>query len=380
MSADGQFLAVGTRYNFRSYKWSEENNRYERTNNPSIESFSERAYACAMSADGQLLVVGSNTLRSYKWSEANNRYEVTGIPTVIPGHSTVWAAMSADGQFLAAIGYRSPYLFTYKWSEANNRYEKAINPDIMPSAATYSCAMSADGQLLAIGHSITGAPAYLTTYKWSEANNRYEKTNNPDFAPSGNGYSCAMSADGQFLAVGHNSSSSPAYLTTYKWSEENNRYERTNNPDIAPSGVVRSIGISADGAYLVATHEGIVSPATFVTYKWSVENARYEQMNFPDVAPSDPSYGNMGISSDGKYCAVAYASTNSSRYLITYKLNIAGHDLKAYASQNKMWRMNSHYTGVLSETGEAGDIVAAKMLTKTPADPLEVFGPNPGEE
>ncbi len=374
MSADGQFLAVGIYGGFVTYKWSAINSRYEKTNSPDIVDFSSGVYACAMSADGHFLFVASRYGRSYKWSEANNRYEKTANPTYNPTGYTYGASMSADGQFLAAPNGNSPYLYTFKWSEANNRYETTNNPDIAPGGGK-SCAMSADGQFLAAA--ANSALPYLSTFKWSEANNRYEKTNNPDVDPGG-GNACAMSADGQFLAVGHlNASSSPAYLTTYKWSEANNRYEKTNNPDFAPSGAVSGVGISADGTYLVASHAGTVPPAGFVTYKWSVENARYERAGFPDVAPPRTPSGNIGMSSDGVYCAVAFDIPS---YLITYKLNIAGHDLKAYASQNKMWRMNSHYTGVLSAAGEVGDIVVATMLTKTPGDPLEVFGPNPGEE
>ena len=390
MSADGMYLAVGygtTAPYLITYKWSEANNRYEKTANPDTAPSGAEGDP-AMSADGMYLAVAHDgttapsRLITYKWSEANNRYEKTANPDTAPSGGGLCAAMSADGMYLA-VGYgtTSPYLITYKWSEANNRYEKTANPDTAPSGEGRGAAMSADGMYLAVSHSASGAPAYLITYKWSEANNRYEKTANPDTAPSGNSWgSPAMSADGMYLAVAHGGTTAPSRLITYKWSEANNRYEKTANPDTVPSGGGAGAAMSADGMYLAVVHDGTTAPSRLITYKWSEANNRYEKMTNPDIAPTSAGYSTPAMSADGTFLAVAHGGAAAPAYLVTYKLNLAGHNLKAYASQNKLWRMESHYTGILTSAGEAGDIVAAKMLTKTPADPLDVFGPDPSND
>lgn len=72
--------------------------------------------------------------------------------------------------------------------------------------------MSSDGQFLAIAHE---SSPYLTLYSWNSANNRYEKTTQQDYSPTGNGFGLAVSSNGEFIAVGHYTS---PYLTTYKRS------------------------------------------------------------------------------------------------------------------------------------------------------------------
>ncbi|MDD2999376.1 MAG: hypothetical protein PHV05_09985, partial [Candidatus Riflebacteria bacterium] len=54
---------------------------------------------------------------------------------------------------------------------------------------------------------------FLTTYKWSVANSRYEKTAKQDANPSEIGRGAALSSDGQYLAVAHDTT---PFLTTYK--------------------------------------------------------------------------------------------------------------------------------------------------------------------
>ncbi len=231
---------------------------------------------------------------------------VTSAPDNNPGANGLSAVMSADGQYLAVPFFASPYLITYKWSELNNRYEKTTVQDVNPVGNSYGCAMSTDGQYLAVAH--ISSP-YLTTYKWNELNNRYEKTAVQDVSPTGHSYAAAMSTDGQRLTVAHITS---PYFTSYNWSEANNRYETTVAQNSNPAGAGIGAALSNDGTYLAIA----CTPSPYLkTYKWSALNSRYEATSAPDADPTGEGRG-AAMSADGQYLAITHYS---SPYLTTYK-------------------------------------------------------------
>jgi len=332
LSDDGQLLALahgGTNFGafFNSYKWNSDSNRYEMTNIPDIAP-PATARGVAMSSDGTYLAIahlGTSSpigLVTYRWSNANQRYEKTNNPNIAPGWSAYGAAISADGQYLgiAHAGTSGDSRFiSYTWNEGNNRYEKTNTPNIAPTGTGNGIAMSADGQYVAVAHSGTTGDSYLTTYRWSGTNQRYEKNNTPDVLPSGVSLGAAVSNDGRYLAVAHNGT---GFLITYRWHEVNQRYEQTNAPDIAPTGAGRGVAMSNDGRYIAVAHSGTTAPARLTTYAWHEVNNRYEKTANPDVAPSAMANG-AAMSGTGLYLAIGYAGTAVDPFLLTYRSTFA---------------------------------------------------------
>lgn len=290
-------------------------------------SISATGQGAAMSSDGSLMVVARNDasrLTSYKWSSTNNRYEATAAPDALPSGAGRIFAMSNDGAFLAFVhtgGVAPARLATYKWSEANNRYELTANSNAV-LAATYDCSMTADGSKLAVAHNDTSYK-YVYTYKWSSANNRYEKT--ADIYPTPTslpGRGCSLSADGTRLVRGKLT----GIFETYLWSEANNRYEKTTDP--VSAGNSYGIRMSKDGNFVVTTDS--YDNAFLRAHKWSAENGRYEllpaikfQPNVKDtyqyVAGTATTYNLIALSSDGSYLLVS--SFDPYLPIVYYKFN-----------------------------------------------------------
>lgn len=211
-----------------------------KTENPDTVPFKDERQDIAMSSDGEFLAVAQYTtptsLLTFRWNGTANRYEKTADPDTFPSDRSKGVALSSDGAFLAVGhlgGSTAPkYLITYKWNESNNRYEKTADPDVAPTGYASGVGMSSDGRFLAVAVNNVG----VISYKWNESNNRYEKTAAPSSYPNAQGSGIAMSFDGQFLALSHASTSPTSYLTTYKWNSTADRYERTNAQDTNPSG------------------------------------------------------------------------------------------------------------------------------------------------
>src|SRR5574343_124762 len=240
----------------------------------------------------------NNTKLSIKAAIASKSVDLTGVPFTeygfsiasIPSISSsivtqiVLGATGTAGDLFMSEGYISEVGQPFKTSAQ----------DANPAGVGRGAALSADGQYLAVAHDTS---PYLTTYKWSAVNSRYEETAAQDANPAGVGWGAALSADGQYLAVGHNTS---PYLTTYKWSAVNSRYEKTAAQDANPTGNGFDTALSADGQYLAVGHD--TSPY-LTTYKWSAVNSRYEKTAAQDVNPANNSY-QRALSADGRYVAL----------------------------------------------------------------------------
>lgn len=261
-SSDGSMLVISGSFateKFYSFKWSEANDRFEKTAAVSGNVPTGSAHHCGLSADGTRLAVsnaydstaGVRRLYSYTWSEANNRFEETAAPDIEPNDRTYGLTMSGDGEFVAVCDLStSPLLYTYKWSAGNNRYEKTANANPDSVYYAYDMAMSNDGSFLVLG--TTGSP-YLRSYKWSAGNNRYEVTTAPNVLPPGQVRGIGMSTDGSVICVG--SSGATDNVRNYLWDAGDNRYEVTASATLTILTNIRGAAMSGDGKTFVMAHD-----------------------------------------------------------------------------------------------------------------------------
>jgi len=366
LSYDGSFLAIGhdgtsAPAKLVTYKWSAVNSRYERTANPNTAP-TGRPGAVAMSSDGAFLAVAHATapyLSTYKWVEANNRYEITTAPDTLPTHTAVGCSMSSNGLFLAVSHLWTGYLITYKWVEANNRYEATTPPDKLPTTVAYGSSMSSDGTFLAVANNATsGTYAKLITYKWVEANDRYEVTTAASPLPSGHGRDCALSADGSRLIVAHlGTTTSPGFIS-YEWSEANNRYEQTAVADVSPNGGCMSCGMSSDGSLIVVGNLGTTPAVGLCSYVWSETNNRYEVTAPPDIAPN----GGKSVAISGNGLKIASTQTLTP-YMSTYILPTS-ETYTIYPLTNPHYDVTTQDTafGYMMESGLTGETKKVKAV------------------
>jgi hypothetical protein len=278
-------------------------------------------------------------------------FKTADLDTFPTGIAIRTPAMSADGMYLAVphngtTGARK--LITYKWDSVDARYEVTANPDVAPSgSAANSAVMSADGTYLAVSHNGTTAPAYLTTYKWNSGNNRYEQTAAPDTAPSGYANVMAMSADGVYLAVAHSGTTGTPYLITYKWDSGDNRYEATADMAVPPSSTCNAVAMSQNGSYLVTTHS---STPRVRCYAFDSGNNRYSPTTAPDTIPTETPYA-VAISSDSTTLVLGGSMSSSYANFYTYKWDAADGRYEATTEPEKAPFSNAIQGAVLSSDG-----------------------------
>lgn len=162
-----------------------------------------------------------------------------------------------------------------------------------PSGNGYACAFSLDGKYLAVAH--YSSPC-ITVY---DIENDFEKL--PDLsALPGNGYGCAFSPDGKYLAVAHGNA---PRITVY--DVENNF---TKLPDLsALPSTGQDCSFSPDGKYLAVAHNDF----PYITV-YDVED-NFTKLPALSALPDD-GYG-CSFSPDGKYLAVAHSN---SPYITVY--------------------------------------------------------------
>ncbi len=122
---------------------------------------------------------------------------------------------------------------------------KLSDPSTLPASNGWGCAFSPDGAYLAVVHYI---PPYITIYKRS--GDTFTKLANPSTLPASNGWGCAFSPVGAYLAVAH---SLPPYITIYKHSGDT--FTKLADPSTLPAGIGRGCAFSPDGAYLAVAHQ-----------------------------------------------------------------------------------------------------------------------------
>ena len=121
---------------------------------------------------------------------------------------------------------------------------KVEDPSTLPTGNGWGCAFSPDGIYLAVAHDKS---PYITIYKRS--GDTFTKLSNPPSLPPAGANGCAFSSDGTYLAVGH--SSSP-YITIYKRSGDT--FTKVSNPSSLPTGAGKGCAFSPDGMYLAVAH------------------------------------------------------------------------------------------------------------------------------
>lgn len=245
----------------------------------------QRRYGLASNFSGSMVVVSSTAgapyLERYDWSDANNRYELFGSAVdVASANPANTLAISKDGNFMAIPYSQSPTLVTYKWSSANNTFMRTNPASPLPgNHLSYGCYMvrlSPDGQFLAVAsYAAVAGAGRLSTYKWNEANFRYEGTAMVDQDVPQPTYSLGMSDDHSRCVVAYQGQS--PFMRFYNWNETNNRYEKLPDVDVGVPTHALSAFMSADGNTAVMSTQGDSNLGGIHTYKWNGTNNRYEK-------------------------------------------------------------------------------------------------------
>jgi len=221
-------------------------------------------------------------------------------PSSAISHNSSAAAFGTDGGTPA-------YLRTYRWSEASGTYLLTNPASSLPGGISWSIDFDDSGNYMCVG----SADGKVRCYTWDDATNRYALATAPNSDTCAGNYVTAMSGNKAAL---FSQISSGNYGQTYRWSDANSRFELTAALGTAAPGGPRSAEFSGDGTILALVGES--SPYIRV-YEWSAASNAYNLMaSQPDILPSAAAYA-VSISNDAAYMAVGY---NASPYIINYKL------------------------------------------------------------
>ncbi len=229
--------------------------------------------ALAISHDGQILAVGSPdyannygfsagkvqvfSLSGNTWTNMGGQIEGDN-DNIKLGHSV---ALSAQGNTLAiGIPWYNPNFITkagqvriYNWDGSNWQQTATLNGNDFSEELGYTLALSADGDILAIGspfaHNFTGGVKVfqLENGTWQQLGEDIEGMTTGTFF----GQSIALSHDGETLAIGapkdNNNGISAGQVQVYQWN--GNQWEQKGNTmEGSPSSQFGySLSLSADG-------------------------------------------------------------------------------------------------------------------------------------
>jgi hypothetical protein len=337
-------------------------------------------YSLAMSEDGKTVAVGSlgrnSSVRVYNFNVAINQYENIGLD--IAGKLEYEAfgsslAMSADGTTIA-VGARD--------GNANNSFAglvrvyskdvhqyKQIGIDIDGEAKGdffgFSLAMSADGETIAIGAPGNKAngnkdAGHVRVYKFDHTTNRHNQIGSDiDGTATGNffGYSLAISADGNTIAVGAPSppwlvanSSTVGHVKVYKFDPTSNQFKQLGPDLTGPSpeyllGV--SIAMSADGRKIAAGANTLgYGPNYLRLYAYSAASNQYLSAGLDINRKESNETSAISMSADGTTIAASSVS---------YNYNATVHDSGEVRIYNFVTAANQYKQIGSNISGEAAD-------------------------
>jgi hypothetical protein len=285
---------------------------------------SQQGKACAISADGNTIAVGgyadnSNIGATWIFTRTGTVWTQQGTKLVGTGNTgnsnQGWScALSADGNTLAVGGLGdntnvgAAWIFTRTAGVWTQQGTKLVGTGVTGSAReASSCALSADGNILAIGGNVDNAnqgAVWIFTRTgtvWTQQGTKLVGTGNVNTA--GQGWSCALSADGSILAVGgfsDNTNQGATWIFTRSgtvWTQQGTKLVGTGNSGSAQQGY--SCALTADGNTLAVgantdnTNQGAAWIFTRSGTVWTQQG------------PKLIGTGNSGAAQQGVACALS---------------------------------------------------------------------------
>jgi len=178
--------------------------------------------------------------------------------------------------------------------------------------------------------------------------------NSPDTMPSaswasnpgGHIQQVALSGDGNFFVM-WDWIASPTYLYTYKWNVDNERYEKTDSPDTnTPNCQIKEVALSDDGSILAVCggrRTDSWSEQFVYTYKWNETNNRYEKTSdiYPERSNTTESHS-VALTGDGHRLIIGGAT--SGVYTKSYEWNEENNRFEAGNAFSKDLWIQLHYS------------------------------------
>jgi hypothetical protein len=338
----------------------------------------------ALSADGNTLAIGigssspytggtliyTRTPGSTTWVQQGSTLLGTGV--VGSSSQGFSVALSATGDTLAVGGWRdndltgATWIFTRSNGAWTQQGPKLVGTGISDSSYQgYSVALSADGNTVAIGAAIDGFVGATWVFTrigttWTQQGNKLVGTGYLGITYQG--WSCDLSADGNTLAIGgrtDNSNVGAAWIFTRSgtvWTQQGSKLVGTGGVGSTTQGY--SVALSADGNTLAV---GGVNDNSNVGATWIFTRASgvWAQQGTKLVGTGAVGASQQGtscsLSADGNTLSVGGPSDNTSSgavWIFTRSANVWSQQLpKLVGTKQTIFNQGQGYTLKLSTNG-----------------------------
>ena len=219
----------------------------------SIEtSTSSYAYGVCFSPNCKYIAVSdqSTAIHVYNWSSSGLGTEITGGS--FAAGSIMKLKFSPNNDYIAYASGSTPYVNMIPFS-ASGFGTKIANPASITSATSFDVSFSPDGNYVAFVH--ISSP-YLSIYPFNGSFGTRIVPTATEGLPSSSGNGVAFSPDGNYIAVAHDNL---PCLAIYPW---NNGTLGTKIVPTATEGLIEtgygyaySVALSQDGAYIAVGHD-----------------------------------------------------------------------------------------------------------------------------
>lgn len=214
LSADGNTLAIGAVQGAQTYVYTRSGTTWQLQADLNQGGFNtSEGYSVSLSADGTTLAVGAPYLGGF--AGVTIIYTGSGATwqlqtTLTQGEKSSWegssVSLSADGNTLAAsapyFGGFSGATQIYTRSGATWKYQATLTHGDESSWEGFSVSLSADGNTLAAGAPYSRVGGQIQIYTRSANTWTWQQTLTQSLPHTHEGYSVALSADGNTLAAG----------------------------------------------------------------------------------------------------------------------------------------------------------------------------------
>ncbi len=242
---------------------------------------------------------------------------VGGVILTPSGTFSNCLSWTPDGRY-ATIGHgtSSPYFTTYR-RDGDVFTKLADATGGLPSSSVRGVAWAPNGKHLAVGYASVSSGPTLSLYERNGDALVLSAASLTSFATQpGNVNSVAWSADGLYLAVGHNSA---PYINIYKrGTMDNNTFSLLAGPSSLPGAAVNHASFSPDGKFLALASTDSGSGYLFV-YRRNGDG--FNRISTSGLTMPTGAAQVVRWSPDSQYLAVSHTTTP---YISVYKMNANG--------------------------------------------------------
>lgn len=185
----------------------------------------------------------------------------------------------------------TPIFLQFPWSAPT----KLTNPSTLPAGNGLSCAITPNGEYVAVGHSIT---PFVSIYK--RKGTEFVKIADPATLPAGDVTGVAFSQNGEFLLCSH---ATTPFMTCYQRTYGTDTWTKLTNPATLPAAQGNGAAISPNGEFFAIAHS---TTPFFSCYQRS--GTTLTKLTNPATLPA--STGSCAAwSHDGRFLAIGHATT-----------------------------------------------------------------------